>query len=113
MDLLTTWSHTLQITGIHKLVSSVYDSLHKPFPGNGFNNGTVTVSLNYTLQISHIKSSFHSHTLAVNSPSFVSLLRKGAVVQSILNFKLMKSKLVRFHCISNISNIKVITATTL
>jgi hypothetical protein len=33
------------------------------FLATDFNTGTVKVSLNYTLQISHIKSSLHSRTL--------------------------------------------------
>jgi hypothetical protein len=32
-----------------------------------YNTGTIPVSLNYTLQILHIKSSLHSRTLATNS----------------------------------------------
>jgi hypothetical protein len=36
------------------------------FLATDFNKGATTVSLNYTLQISHIKSSFHSSTLATN-----------------------------------------------
>jgi hypothetical protein len=37
------------------------------FLATDFNTETITVSLNYTLQISHIKFSFHSRTLAINS----------------------------------------------
>jgi hypothetical protein len=37
------------------------------FLAMGLNTGTVTASLNYTLQISHIESSFHSRTLETNS----------------------------------------------
>jgi hypothetical protein len=58
LDLLTTYTltscgYTLQITIAHRLVSSAYYSLHWPFLGNNFNTRTITVSLNYTLQISH------------------------------------------------------------
>jgi hypothetical protein len=40
---------------------------HYPFLVNEFCTGTITVSLNYTLKISHIKSSLHSRTRATNS----------------------------------------------
>jgi hypothetical protein len=35
---------------------------HYMFPGSGFNTGTVTVLLNYTLQISHIRVEFSFHS---------------------------------------------------
>jgi hypothetical protein len=38
MDVYTR-NYTLQITDTHRLVSSVYYSLHSPFPGNGFYRG--------------------------------------------------------------------------
>jgi hypothetical protein len=37
------------------------------FLETNFNTGTIIVSLNHTLQISHIKFSLYSHTLAANS----------------------------------------------
>jgi hypothetical protein len=61
---------------LQTLVSSVYYSLHYPFPGNGYKTRNYKVSLNYTLQISwyygayevfssHAKSS--PHRLTFNS----------------------------------------------
>jgi hypothetical protein len=59
--------YALQITDTHRLVSSVYYILHTRFLATDFNTGTITVSLNYTLHISHMKCSLHSRTLATVS----------------------------------------------
>jgi hypothetical protein len=51
----------------NRSVSSAKYSLHQPFPGNGFNTGTITVLLKYIIQISYLESFFGSRTLAINS----------------------------------------------
>jgi hypothetical protein len=43
---------TLYSSLLQTQVPTVNYSLHSSFPGNGFNTGTIRVSLNYTLQIS-------------------------------------------------------------
>jgi hypothetical protein len=63
-DLLTTYTlttrdYTLQITDTHRQSITVSTSR---FLATNFNTGTVTASLNYTLEISRIKSSLHSWT---------------------------------------------------
>jgi hypothetical protein len=59
------------------------------FPTTNFNTETIIVSLNYTLQMSHIKSSLHSRTPATNSRPFrTSLL----VLSSPPDYQLTKVK---------------------
>jgi hypothetical protein len=63
----TTHDYNLQITDTHGTVSSVYITVSTScFLATDFNNRTITVSLNYTLQASHMESSLHSHILATN-----------------------------------------------
>jgi hypothetical protein len=53
------------------VISTLYNSLLHTYISRllvtQFKHRTVTVLLNYTLQILHIKSSLHSRTLATNS----------------------------------------------
>jgi hypothetical protein len=67
MDLLTTYTLTtsnynLQITDTHRLGPQSIAVSNGRFIATDLNTGTIIVSVNYTLQISHIKSSLHSQT---------------------------------------------------
>jgi hypothetical protein len=80
IDLLTTYARHLELQVITalSLISTLYKSLAHAnsfqsvtvstshFLAVDFNTGTATVSLNYALQLSHMKSSFHSRTLATH-----------------------------------------------
>jgi hypothetical protein len=63
--LLTTYILTIRDTDHWHIHISVLNLLHSPLAVSWqriFNTGTVRVSLNYTFQISHIKSSLHNQT---------------------------------------------------
>jgi hypothetical protein len=62
MDLLTTYTCHSELACANSSQSITVSTSH--FLALDFNTGTITVSLNYILQTSHVKSSFHSHTLA-------------------------------------------------
>jgi hypothetical protein len=60
-----TCNYTLQITDTNLCLQPVTVSASR-FLAVDFNTGTIKVSLNYAIQIPHIKSSFRSRTLAPN-----------------------------------------------
>jgi hypothetical protein len=90
----TTNLHISQFTAA---MSSVYYSLHCPFPGNGFYTWTITVSINFTLQISRYYSTnkvlssraeFQLHwTALTNSDASVPQLNSSAGVSKLNWFK--------------------------
>jgi hypothetical protein len=58
---------------LHTLMSSVYFNLHCRFLATDFNTRTITVSLNYTPQTSHIKSFLHGLPYRTDSQLTLSL----------------------------------------
>jgi hypothetical protein len=72
LDLLTTYTlttrdYTLQITDNTDYFPQSITVSTSRFLATDFNTVTITVSLKYTLQISHIKSSPHSLTLELGT----------------------------------------------
>jgi hypothetical protein len=68
IDQLYTYESWLHFTDHWHTQTSVLITVSSVlFLATDFNTGSVTVSLNYTLQISHTNSSIHSRTLATKS----------------------------------------------
>jgi hypothetical protein len=83
---------------LHRLVSSVYYSLQWRFPGNGFNTRTITVSLNYTLQISLYYSTHKA--FPSQPPACLPTINSGTRLTLLITFRHEPHRKLCFHCYS-------------